>query len=162
MLEFLQHHSTQLGHGDLVMTQDYSSYEWGDRPNGHTRSVCRVSGFVQNGVPGGNRLWKGCGQTGSCRSLVNSAVFIGSNPPAAVRGVRKSSRDVSGKRLCWSATGTWIPVLRSVREPNSSDTIIRGSLQVPEKSVLRPSGVALLREWKDFFRVRRHTPKISD
>jgi len=38
------------------------------------------------------------------------AAFMGSNPTAAARGVRKSGRHVSGKELCRSATGSWVPV----------------------------------------------------
>jgi len=49
----------------------------------------------------------------------------GSDPHATVRSVRKNCRHISGKRLCWSATGTRIPILRSVRKPNHPTAVSR-------------------------------------
>src|SRR5215469_7173275 len=50
-LEFLQHHFSQSGHGDLLMTRQLISRDL-HPPIGHfTRSVCRADGFVQTGFP---------------------------------------------------------------------------------------------------------------
>ena len=43
---------------------------------------------------------------------------MGSDPPTAEGGVRKGYQYGSGKGLSLSATGTWFPLLRGVRESN--------------------------------------------
>jgi hypothetical protein len=61
---------------------------------------------------------------------VYTTAFLGSSPPTAARGVQKSCRHLSGEQVFRSATGTCVPVLRGVREPNAFETRLKGRWRV--------------------------------